>query len=101
MREWNHTNSTQDLSGNTNKYWTNYSEQTTELEQERSLKHLYTQMNQLQHNLPTPTQKKTRGGGQTDPQITNWWEGLTKEIPNNDQLLKTYIDPKYNTAPDH
>ena len=27
---------------------------------------LYTWKNQLQHNLPTPAQEKTRGGGQTD-----------------------------------
>ena len=47
-------------------------EQTTEQEQEKSLKTLYTWKNQLQHNLPTPAQQKTRRGGQTDPQITTW-----------------------------
>ena len=40
-----------------------------------------TQKNQLQHNLPTPAQQKTRGGGQTDPQITSWWERTTKKDP--------------------
>ena len=47
-------------------------EQTTEQEQEKSLKNLYTWKNHLQHNLPTTSQQKTRGGGQTDPQITSW-----------------------------
>ena len=46
-------------------------------------KALYTQKNQPQHNLPTPAQQKTRGGGQTDPQTTSWWEGSTRERPNN------------------
>ena len=32
-----HTNSTQDLSGNTNTWWRNYSEEKTEQEQEKSL----------------------------------------------------------------
>ena len=66
-----HTNSTQDLSGNTTKYWRKYSEQTTEQEQEKSLKTLYTWKNQLQYNLPTPTQQQTRGGELSDPQITS------------------------------
>ena len=48
-------------------------------------KALYTQKNQPQHNLPTPAQQKTRGGGQTNPQLTSWWEGPTKERPNNNQ----------------
>ena len=61
----------------------NYSEQTPEQGQEKSLKTLYTWKNQLQHNLPTAAQQNTRGGGQTDPQLTSWWEGLTKERPNN------------------
>ena len=65
----------------------------TEQEQEKSLKTLYTQRNQLQHNLPTPAQQKTRGGGQTDTQITSWWEGTNKERHNNNQKPKTYTKP--------
>ena len=63
-------------------------EQTTEQEQEKSLKTLHTQKNQLEHNLPTPVQQKTRGGGQTDPHIPSCWEGPTKKRPNN---IKTQI----------
>ena len=59
---------------------------------------MYTQKNQLQHNLPTPAQQKTRGGGQTDPQITRWWEGPSKERPNNNQKPKTYTEPTETTA---
>ena len=88
-----HTNPTQDLSGNTTKWWRNYSEQTTEQEQERIFKTLYTQKNQLQHNLPTPAQQKTKGGGQSDPQLTSVWEGPMKERPNNNQKPKTHIEP--------
>ena len=87
------TNSTQDISGNTTKLCRNTSEQTTKQEQEKSLKTWYTQKHQLQHNLPTPAQQKTRGGGQTDPQITSWWEGPTKERPNNNQKPNTYTEP--------
>ena len=58
----------------------------------KSLTTLYTWKNQLQHNLPTPAQQKTRGGGQTDPQITSWWERHTKEKPNNNQKPKTYTE---------
>ena len=43
-----------------------------EEEQEKSLKTLYTWKNQLQHNLTTPAQQKTKGGGQTDPQTKSW-----------------------------
>ena len=57
------------------------------------LKTLFTQKNQLRQNLPTPAQQKTRRGGQTDPQITPWWEGPTKERPNNNQKPKTYTEP--------
>ena len=46
-----------------------------------------------QHNLPTPTQQKTRGAGQSDPQTTSQWEGPTKERPNNNQNAKTYTEP--------
>ena len=92
-RSGSQTNSTQALSGNTTKWWRNYSEQTTEQEQEKSLQTLYTRKNELQHNLPTPAQQKTRGGGQTDPQITSWWERLTKERPNKNQKPKTYTEP--------
>ena len=86
-----HTNSTQDQSGNTTKWWRNYSEQTTERERERILKTLYTQKNQLQHNLLTPARHNTRRGGWSDPQLTSWREGLTKERPNN-QNPKTYSE---------
>ena len=55
-----HANSTQDLSGYTTKWWRNYSEQTTEQEQERILKPTYTWKNQLQHNLPPPVQQNTK-----------------------------------------
>ena len=89
----NHTNSTQYLSGNTTKCWRNYSEKTTEQEQEKSLKTLYTWKNQLQYKLPTPEQQKTRGGGQTDPQITSWWEIPTKESLNKNPKPKTYTEP--------
>ena len=41
----------------------------------------------------SPSQQKTGGGGQTDPHITSWWEGLTKERPNNNQKPKTYMEP--------
>ena len=40
-----HTNSIQDLFGNTTKQWRNYSEQTTEQEQEKILRTLYTWKN--------------------------------------------------------
>ena len=56
----------------------------------RKPQNLYTQKNQLQHNLPTPAQQKTRSAGQTDPQITSWWETPTKERPNNNQKPKTH-----------
>ena len=62
-------------------------------EQEKSFKTLYTRKNQLQHNLPTPAQQKTRGGGQTDPQITSSWERHTKERPKKNQKPKTYTEP--------
>ena len=58
---------------------------TTEQEGERIFKTLYTMKNQLQHNLPTPAQQKTRGGGQTDPQTTSWWERPTKERPKKNE----------------
>ena len=60
---------------------------TPEEEQERSIKNLYIWKNELQHNLPTPAQQNTRGGGETDPQITSWWEAPTKEGPSNNQKL--------------
>ena len=34
---------------------------------------------------PQTTQQKTRGGGQTKPQLTSYWEGPTKERPNKKQ----------------
>ena len=85
--------STQGQSGITTKRWGNYPEQTMEQEQEKSLKTLYTWKNKLQHNLPTSAQQKTRGSGQTDPQLTSWWEGTTKERPNNYQKQNTYKEP--------
>ena len=89
-----HTNSTSlDLSGNTTKWWRNYSEKTTEQEQETILKTLFTWKNQLQHNLPTRAQQNIRCGGQSDPQLTSRWEGPTKERPNNNQKPKTYTEP--------
>ena len=53
---------------------------------------MYIQKNELQHKLPTPAQQKTRGGGETDPWITSWWERPTKERPNNNQKPKTYTE---------
>ena len=41
---------------------------------------MYTQKNQLQHNLPTTAQLKTRGGGQTDPQITAGRKNPPKKV---------------------
>ena len=64
-----------------------------QLNNSKSLKTLYTQKNQLQHNLPTPAQQKTRGGGQTDPQITRWWERPNKERPKKNQKPKAYTEP--------
>ena len=69
-------------------------EQITEQEQKKSLKTLYTRKNQLQHNLSTPAQQKIRGGGQTDAQITSWWEDPRKERPNNNQNPNTHTEPK-------
>ena len=74
--------------------------QRTDQKQEKSLKTLYTQKNQMQHNLPTPAQQKTKGGGQTDTQITSWWERPTKERANKNQKLKTYTEPTETTAQD-
>ena len=42
---------------------------------------MYAQKSQLQHNLLTPAQQKTRGGEQSDSQLTSWWEGCTIERP--------------------
>ena len=61
-------------------------------EQEKSFKTLYTRKNQLQHNLPTPAQQKTRVGGQADPQIISWWERPTKERLKKTQKPKTYTE---------
>ena len=49
-----------------------------------------TQKNQPQHNLSTPAQQNTRHDGQSDPQLTSWREGLTRERLNNSQNPKTY-----------
>ena len=56
--------------------------------------------NQLQHNLPTPAQQKSRRGGQTDPQITSWWERPIKVCLNKNQKPKTYTEPTLTTAQD-
>ena len=85
--------STQDWSGNTTKWWRNYSEQTTEQERERSLKILYKQKNQLQHKLSKSAQQNTRSGGQSDPQLTTLRERPIKERPNNNENPKTYGEP--------
>ena len=45
----------------------------------KSLKTVYTWKKQLQNNMAISAQQKTRGGGQSDPQITSWWERPTKE----------------------
>ena len=92
-RSGSHTDLNQDQSGNTNKWWRNYPEQTTEQDQERILKTLYTWKNQHQHNLPKPAKQNTRGGGWSDPQLKTWREGPTKERLNNKQNLKTYREP--------
>ena len=42
---------------------------------------MYTQKNDLQHNLPTPAQQKTRGGGQTDTQLTAAGKDPPKKDP--------------------
>ena len=55
--------------------------------------------NQLQHNLPTPAQQKTRGEGQADPQITSWWEGPSKERPNNKPKTKDIHRVNINHSP--
>ena len=44
--------------------------------------------------LAQPGQQNTRGGGQTDPQITSRWEGPTKERPNKTHKPNTYTEPK-------
>ena len=90
--------SSQDQSGITTKWWRNYPEQTTEQEQEKSLKTLYTWKNKLQHNLPTSAQQKTRGSGQTDPQSTRWREGPNKERPNNNQNPNISREPTQMTS---
>ena len=89
-----HTNSTQDLSRNTTKQWRDYSQQTIEQEKAKSLKTWYIWKTQFEHNLTTPAQQITRGGGESDPQSSRWWEGHTKEIPNNNQKPKTYTETK-------
>ena len=58
-----------------------------------SLKTLYTQKNQLQHKLSTPALQNTRCSGWSDPQLTSWREGPTKETPNNNQNPKIYREP--------
>ena len=90
------TNSTQDLSGNTTKWWRNYPEQTSEQKQEKSLKTLYTWKNELKHNLPTPAQQKTRGGGQTYPQTTSWFgkahQRKTQQEPKTKDIHRANIN---------
>ena len=47
-----------------------------------------------QHNLPTPTQQKTRGAGQTDSQLTSWWEGppKTQKQPKTKDMHRANIN---------
>ena len=73
--------STRDQSGIKSKWQRNYPEQTTEQEQERSLKTSDGQKNQLQHNLISPAQDNRRCGWQSDPQITSWRERPKKRNP--------------------
>ena len=70
--------STQDQSGNTTKWWRNYPQQTTEQERERSLKTLYTQKNQLQHNMSTTAQQNIRRVWTESPSV-NQLEGRTHQ----------------------
>ena len=76
----------------------NYSEQTTEQEQERSLKTFYTKKDQLQHKLSTFAQQNTRCGGWSDPQLTSSREVPIKERPNSNQNPKTYRKPTQTKA---
>ena len=43
--------------------------------------------------LAAPEQKHTTCSGRSDPQLTSWREGPTKERPQNIQNPKTYRDP--------
>ena len=58
-----------------------------------SLKTLDNKKNQLQYNLSAPAQQNTRRGGWSDPELTSWREGPTKERPNKNQKPKTYTEP--------
>ena len=60
----------------------------------KSSKKLYIHKNQLQHNLLTPAQQNTIGGGQSDLQLTKEREGPTKERSNNNQNPITSREPK-------
>ena len=83
-------------SGEIKKNW----KKKTEQEWERSLKTLYTQKNQLQHNLSTSAQQNTRGGGESDRKLTSLMERPIKNRPNNNQNPKPYREPTQMTAQD-
>ena len=82
---WSKLTSSQDRSGN-------YRKQTTEQDYGRTLKTSFPQKNQIQYKLSTPAQQNIRRGGWSDPQLTSWREGSTKEIPNNKKTPKTYTE---------
>ena len=44
--------------------------------------------------LAAPGQQQTRCGGWSDPQLTSWREGPTKERPSNNQNPKTYREQR-------
>ena len=83
-----HNNSTQEISRNTSKWWNNYSKQKTEQEQEKILKTLCTQKNQLQHNLTTPAQQNTRDSGLSDPQLTDGGKDQPKKGPTTIKIQR-------------
>ena len=87
----------EDLSGDTTK---SENKQLNKSKRKASKPCKHGRKNQLQYNLPTPAQQETRRGGQTDPQITSWWERPTKERPNKNQKPKTYTETTETTAQD-
>ena len=50
-------------------------------------------MNNFQHNLPIPAKQNTRGGGQSDPQLTSWRKEPTKKRRKNNKNPKKYTEP--------
>ena len=47
---------------------------------------------------PTHAQQKTTGGGQSDPQLTSWWEGPTKKDPTTIKTQR-YTQSQYKQQP--